>query len=156
MVKLVEFTAHAMRMLAEPAKIGETHVPNAASNQPAPEALVDLDAALLRLGGDDELLRDLIGYFFEDAPPLLDSIQRGLASREATLVERSAHSLKGLAANFTGQRAVRAAMRLEKQAHTGDLSDGQSLAAELEQEVAALRGALALYLNASDEHPPGK
>jgi HPt (histidine-containing phosphotransfer) domain-containing protein len=121
------------------------------SNQPASEPVLDLEAALVRLGGDRELLRDLIGFFFEDSPPLLEQIERGLAAREPSVVERSAHSLKGLSSNFSAARAVQAALRLEKMGHAGNLADGATALTELHREVAALHEALALYVASHHE-----
>lgn len=126
-------------------------MPHAASKPPETDSLLDLDAALVRLGGDRELLRDLIGFFFEDSPPLLEQIQRDLVQRDAHALERSAHSLKGLAANFDASLAVQVALRLEKMGHSGNLTHGPEAATDLEREVAALREALALYLAANDE-----
>jgi two-component system sensor histidine kinase/response regulator len=125
----------------------EPPVPTPASNQPNPEPpLLDLDAALTRLGDDAELLRDLIGFFFEDSPPLLEQLQQAVAERNANVIERAAHSLKGLASNFSGQRAVQAALRLEKMGHSNDLAHSADALATLQNELAALRGALATYL----------
>jgi len=123
-------------------------VPHTASNQPAPEPMLDLDAALVRLGGDRELLRDLIGFFLEDSSPLLEQLQRALAARDASVVERSAHSLKGLAANFSAARAVQAALRLEKMGHSGNLAGGPEAEHDLQREISALTQALSLYLAA--------
>jgi two-component system, sensor histidine kinase and response regulator len=126
----------------------ESPVPAPGSNQPNPDLpLLDLDAALTRLGDDPDLLRDLIGFFFEDSPPLLEQLQQGISERNASLVERAAHSLKGLASNFNGQRAVQAALRLEKMGHSNDLAHSQEALVTLQNELAALREALALYLS---------
>jgi len=130
-------------------------VADAASDQPSREAMFDLNAALARLGGDRELLCDLIGFFFEDSLPLLKQIQQGLAERNANIVERSAHSLKGLAANFSADRAVQAALRLEKMGHSGNLANGPEAATELEREITALREALALHLTADQQNAEG-
>ena len=136
--------------LADQAKPMEPPVPAPASDQPNSELpLLDLNAALTRLGDDAELLRDLIGFFFEDSPPLLEQLQQAVAERNASLVERSAHSLKGLAANFSGQRAVQAALRLEKMGHANDLAHSADALTTLQNELAALRGALATYLASS-------
>jgi HPt (histidine-containing phosphotransfer) domain-containing protein len=92
------------------------------------------------------LLRDLIGFFFEDSPPLLERAERGVAERDASAVERSAHSLKGLAANFDAKSAVQAALRLEKMGHAGNLATAPEAIKELQREIAGLREELALFL----------
>ena len=132
-------------------------MPHAASNQPAPKSPLDLNAALARLGGDHQLLRDLIGFFFEDSPPLLERVERGVTERDAKAVERSAHSLKGLAANFDAKDAVQAALRLEKLGHSGNLATAPEAIKELRQEIASLREELALFLaqeGGAETHAP--
>jgi HPt (histidine-containing phosphotransfer) domain-containing protein len=118
----------------------------ATSNQPSSAPGLNLSAALARLGGDRDLLRDLIEFFFEDSPPLLEQVDRGLSQRDASLVERSAHSLKGLAANFDAISAVQAALRLEKMGHAGDFARAPEAFSELQREIKGLREALSLYL----------
>lgn len=63
-------------------------------------ATYDLNAALERLGGSRELLRDMIGFYLEDYPTLLERIEDAAESGDPITLARSAHSLKGLAANF--------------------------------------------------------
>jgi two-component system, sensor histidine kinase and response regulator len=102
----------------------------------------DYDGALRRLGGDTELLREVAQFFLEDSPGLLDQLRAALAEGDATTAERSAHSLKGLAANFGAQQAVDAALAIESAARDGKLPEAGRLRAGLEQEIAALQGAL--------------
>lgn len=99
--------------------------------------------SLVRLGGNKKLLRQLIGFFQEDAPPLLTRLRSGLDAGNPDEVVRSAHKLKGLVANFDAEAATACAQRIETQAMAGDLSavpaDTDKLASlltQLEQELA--------------------
>jgi HPt (histidine-containing phosphotransfer) domain-containing protein len=106
---------------------------------------IDLDGALNRLGGDEELLHELMGFFLEDAPVLLDQVRGGLRDGNSVLVERGAHSLKGLSANFGADQAVAAAKVVEQMGRDGDLAAAVRAFPDLEQQVRALELALAAH-----------
>ena len=65
-----------------------------------------------RLNGDKELLTALVGFFFEDFPLLLDEIRAAFGSRDWPALQRAAHSLKGLSANFGAAPAVAALAKI--------------------------------------------
>jgi two-component system, sensor histidine kinase and response regulator len=94
--------------------------------------------ALERLGGDKVLFRDLVGFFIEDAPRLLRAIYEGLAMGNAINVQRAAHSLRSLAANFDAEEATCFAASIEQMAARGDLHGVPAAAAQLENEIQAL------------------
>jgi HPt (histidine-containing phosphotransfer) domain-containing protein len=70
--------------------------------------------ALERVGGDEDLLREIAGLFLEDYPSLIRMIQQALAESDAHNLERAAHSLKGSIANFGSDAAYQAALDLEQ------------------------------------------
>lgn len=76
--------------------------------------VIDLQATLDRLGGDADILNELAAYFREDAGQLVDNARQAASANDHREVERSAHSLKGLAANFEARHLVSAAWRLEE------------------------------------------
>jgi two-component system sensor histidine kinase/response regulator len=104
------------------------------------EGIFDFERSLRRLDGDRELYRDLIRFFLEDSPKLLDQLRAGLASHDVKSMCHAAHTLKGLAGNFHAQRAVQAADRVEEQA--ADLHVGSEAVAQLEEEFDLLQQAL--------------
>ncbi|MCC6493735.1 MAG: Hpt domain-containing protein [Pirellulales bacterium] len=110
---------------------------------PGVVAVCDLRAALVRLDGDEELLRMLISVFHEDAPQLLEQLDQGLQTGDLRTVERAAHNLKGLAANFDGQAARDAAFTVEMQARSGSTAGLDQAIAELHARIKRLRQALA-------------
>ncbi len=109
---------------------------------PLPSQVCDLSAALLRLGGDTALLREIAGLFREDAPVFLDRLKAALAAGDAAGVRNAAHSLKGLASNFNGEAAVLAALRLEEMGERGQLTAAAEAVQGLEDEVARLMATL--------------
>ncbi len=108
-------------------------------------SIIDLDAALERLGGDRELLNELMQFFLEDSPGLLDQVRQGIGNGQAEPTERAAHSLKGLAANFGAQEAVRASQAIEQLGRNGDLAQAAAAVPRLEREISALQQALTVY-----------
>ncbi|MEM8865209.1 MAG: response regulator, partial [Planctomycetota bacterium] len=101
-------------------------------------ALIDLDAALARLRGDRNLLRDMIGFYREDAPTLLTAIRENLTSEDYPALERAAHSLKGLAATFDAEVVVTAARKLEVAASKAEVAEMPAKIDSLEKESAKL------------------
>ena len=104
--------------------------------------LFDFDAAMVRLDGNRELFVELIRFFDEDAPELIERIRTGLGTQDAVGVERAAHTLKGLAANFGARQAVEAAETLEIAARGGSLDDARDALPRLEDQFDQLRRAL--------------
>jgi two-component system, sensor histidine kinase and response regulator len=84
-----------------------------------PEPAFDRRVALSRVGGDEELLKEIAEIFLEDYPKVLAEIQAALASGDARRLEQSAHSLKGSAGNFGAKAVVGAASRLEQLGRAG-------------------------------------
>ena len=107
--------------------------------------IADLDAALGRLNGSRQLLLDVIAFFLEDAPALLQEARRGLDNQEAAQVRRASHGLKGLAATFDAQSVVTTAREIELHADRGDLDSLPELLDQLEMEVNRLIGVLNDY-----------
>jgi two-component system sensor histidine kinase/response regulator len=109
------------------------------------ETSLDVAGVMRRLGGDLGLLQEFIRVFDEDAPGLVCAIQRGVAQGDAVAVQRAAHSLRGLAANFGARAAVEAATQLETLAHGGAVSEAASAAQRMADETARLQAALARF-----------
>lgn len=83
---------------------------------------IDYSAALARVGGDADLLRELVGMFLEEYPKLLSQIREGLDRQDAASASSAAHQLKGLLAQFGAEAARQAAYAVEQPARQGDLS----------------------------------
>lgn len=99
---------------------------------------IDRAAALLRLGGDEELLNDMIGFFNEDVPKLLQTARGALDAQELPEVRRAAHSIKGLAANLGATKAEEAARTVETAAASDDLPRVRETMARMEFELELL------------------
>src|ERR1700693_4562712 len=82
--------------------------------------------ALSGVGGDSDLLREVIELFLDDYPQALESIRSAVAAQDATALEHQAHSLKGSVSTFGARRAFEAALALEKQGRSKDLRGGEN------------------------------
>ena len=100
---------------------------------------LDEALALSRVGGDVELLREVVGLFLDDYPQSLEMIRDAVNKGDKSNLERHAHSLKGSVSTFGAQEAFEAAQELERQGRTGDLACAQDGLSRLEQALTALR-----------------
>ena len=104
----------------------------------------DRAMALAGLDGDEDLLREIAGLFFDDAPRLLGEIKGAVAAGDAARAWRAAHSLKGSVGNFGAPAAMRLALDVEQQGRAGNLAamarSLPQLEAELGRVVAEVEG----------------
>jgi HPt (histidine-containing phosphotransfer) domain-containing protein len=110
-----------------------------------PVKAFDADAALERLGGDSELLAELVEAFLQHAPVIADQIRDAAAREDTKALEAAAHSLKGMAANLDAVPATIAAERLELLGHDSDLSGVPEGVADLHSRMEELYQALTAF-----------
>lgn len=102
----------------------------------------DLDEALENIGGDMDLLKEILEIFLDDYPNQMEQIQEGILAGDSKAVEQAAHSLKGSVANFAAGRAREAAYRLEVLGREGNLGEAKEALADLEREIGDLAAAM--------------
>ena len=100
---------------------------------------LDESLALSRVGGDIDLLKEVIELFLDDYPSTFGKIKSAVAASDASALEHQAHTLKGSVSTFGANRAFEAAFALEKQGRSGDLRGAHEGLLELEQALEALR-----------------
>ncbi len=81
---------------------------------------MNLAGALERVEGDRELLDELLRLFADECPKNMAEIRRACETRDAHLLERLAHTIKGSSASLCAEDVSEAASVLEKQARSGD------------------------------------
>jgi len=112
----------------------------------SPKAEVfDLAGTLRRLGGDTNLLSDLVQLYYEDSPGLLERLQAGIEAHRSDEVRHAAHSLRGLAANFGASILTQSLLRLEEAAAEGRMEEASSLLDQVGQDSARLQATLTLH-----------
>ena len=107
--------------------------------------VIDVDAALKRLGGDRNILIELAKMFGEDAPGLIASIEMGIDEARFNDVGRTAHNLRGLAANFGAARLIARLKQLEGAAAQANRDESLALVDTVRAEKRRLDEALAVY-----------
>jgi HPt (histidine-containing phosphotransfer) domain-containing protein len=116
--------------------------------------LLQVNAALHRLGGDVELLDQIILIYLEDAPALLHTARQSLANADAGELRRAAHSLKGMMATLGAPAGVASALRLEQCAASSDLSSASDLIFDCGERVAELTHVLDVYYQSGSTSSP--
>lgn len=105
--------------------------------------IYDYAGSLRRMGNDRELFQEMVVLLRSDAPPLLQTLVRAQIQGDDPIVQRAAHTLKGIAANFGAERAVASAAEVERLAKVHQTSGLVAAVAELEEALCELIAALA-------------
>ena len=106
---------------------------------PATDQVVfDREGLLERLGGDGELLTELLGIFLEECREMLTGVESAVEAGDAHRIERSAHSFKGALLNISADEAAERALQLEQVGRAGELELASSLLEDLQEEVQRL------------------
>lgn len=115
-----------------------------------PPVIFDRATMLRNIGGDHELLEQLIGLFLERYQVMLEDIRTTLASKDQRAIEQAAHLLKGTAGNLCAPEVVLASGQLEALGRLGTLLDAPAIYTQL--EAAVLR--LVRFLEARRQRQP--
>jgi histidine phosphotransfer protein HptB len=97
--------------------------------------IFDRVAVLELLGNDEALFHTLAGMFVEESAQYVEQIAEAAAAGDLAMLEREAHTIKGLLATFADTRGVVSAQRVEEMARDGRTE--AAAVAELQQLVAA-------------------
>jgi CheY-like chemotaxis protein/HPt (histidine-containing phosphotransfer) domain-containing protein len=102
-------------------------------------------AALDWLGGESDILNDLIETFLSEYGGVMEKIRQAIAECDPRKLERGSHLLKGMVVYFGEDSVVDAAQSLEMIGAEKRLAEAPGSMALLESEVARLAGELAAY-----------
>lgn len=120
---------------------GQAQIPSPSepASLPTGDQRVDYRGVLRRLGGNEQLFYDLRRFFLEDLPGVLAKLHAALEEHNSEGVERAAHSLKGLVANFGAREATSLAAELQSLGQQRQLERAPPLFERLAEEVRLLR-----------------
>ncbi|MEK6597305.1 MAG: Hpt domain-containing protein, partial [Gemmatimonadota bacterium] len=75
-----------------------------------------------RIGGDEDLARELGALFVEGLPELIEAVRLAVEQGDFEAMERAAHTLRGAAANVGAEAFQAAAMTIRRLAEAGRLT----------------------------------
>jgi len=104
--------------------------------------IYDHTGSLRRMGDDHQLFQEMVDLLCTDAPQHLQALHSAHESDDQPRVQRAAHTLKGLAANFGAPRAVAAAAEVERLAKLRQSAGMTSAIVELQSALDELITAL--------------
>lgn len=95
-----------------------------------------------RVGGDVELLRDLVTIFCDQYPTLLEKLKEAIEQPSFSEVQKYSHKLRGSALQFSGSVVAELAGLLEQMAQKQSLDGAAGIFSKLQPEVAELAHSL--------------
>jgi HPt (histidine-containing phosphotransfer) domain-containing protein len=114
---------------------------------------LNMDNVLESLGGDPDLLRDVLGILVEELPRHMASLRQAIASGDAEAVEHLAHSIKGELGYLALPEVSRNAAELEAGGREANLANSASLYGRLETGVSEVLPQCAEWLAAYSAAP---
>lgn len=110
------------------------------------DPVLDWDAAVQRMGGRADLLRQMVRLFFLEGGKLLTQLQQSIRAGDTVQLRRVAHALKNSAACFAAHPTEAAAQRLETMGQEDRLEGVERALNELEHAIDQLKLALLAHL----------
>jgi HPt (histidine-containing phosphotransfer) domain-containing protein len=110
---------------------------------------LDMGSVLESLGGDRELLRDVLGMLLEELPRHMASLRQAIASGNADAIEKLAHSINGELSYLSLSEVSRNASDLEASGQDANTALSASLYGRLEARVLELLPQCAEWLATS-------
>jgi HPt (histidine-containing phosphotransfer) domain-containing protein len=108
-------------------------------------SVFDPDEALDRIGGDENLLREMIDIFGRVLNEDLDRLEKSINAGDQESIRRNAHRIKGSIGNFGMNRAFHAAYAIE-QGYSMPHEVVGSLFLNLQTEIYELNKALMKFM----------
>ena len=99
---------------------------------------VDWDAALASVNNDRSLLKLVIDAFLDESKQLLERIPTAIDTRDADLLKRTGHTLKGTMLSLGAAEWSAVARQIEELGATGSTEGADALFIELSQRLPEL------------------
>jgi two-component system, sensor histidine kinase and response regulator len=136
---LKEAIASVLREGDEATTVTDSKAAQATSTSaPASEIVWDKSETLVRLGGDEKLLHEVVEIFLEGVPRHLAGLQQAVVQGNAKAIEEISHTLKGELGYLGMAKISQMARELEQMGHKADLRDAAGVYATLAAELSAV------------------
>jgi HPt (histidine-containing phosphotransfer) domain-containing protein len=112
------------------------------SSESAPTEVLNLKAALERVGGDLQLVRELCEICLANMPNWLNDVRSALASQNAARLRRAAHTIKGAVSSIGAVEAAAAAALVEERGRTASFEGAECDLTNLEHALLRLETTL--------------
>lgn len=110
-------------------------MPNEHTDAVSSEIIVfDKSNLLSRLGGDEELLMEIIETYVDDIPQQIATLKEALANNDATRVRHQGHTIKGASGNIGAFAMQDISAKVELAGKNGNLRDAASYFEQVERE----------------------
>ena len=115
-----------------------------------PSSVDVIDRGLLDklMGGDPDLLRELVRIYRETSPELISDIDSAIAGGDAKKLRDAAHALKGAVSNFAAIPTLQACAALESIGASGNLSEAEAARMELREHLNSFHDKLSTLMAA--------
>jgi len=110
----------------------------ASPTAPDNEAPLDLARALSEFDDDRDFFLEVLDGFLANLVDQRAAIDKGLAAGDASVIEDTAHAIKGGAANLTAESLASSAYDLETLARSGGLAEAGTVLEQLDRQVEQL------------------
>jgi two-component system, sensor histidine kinase and response regulator len=113
-----------------------------------PQVAFDPQQTLRQLGGDQELLAEIIAMFLETTPLQLAEMRQAQADQDGKHLRKATHALKGSLGYFSHEPLRDWVEQLEKEAEGGEFTKTAVTLAQCEKELTKLMSQLKSYRSA--------
>lgn len=112
--------------------------------------IFDPEEVLEQIGGEKELLIEIIKIFIDTYPDDLDALQKAILEKDAEEVRKAAHRMKGSVSNFGKFEAFETAKSMEHKAREKDLSEMVEKYEELVGHLLSLENEVKRYCDENE------
>jgi len=113
-------------------------------HQMAEAFVLDRASILERLGDDEDIYSMMVDMYLDDVGNNCAALVAAFESGDAAVLQREAHTIKGLLATFSDDAGAADAMHLEAQAKQGNIDGLAELVASLQQRLRDVASALSV------------
>lgn len=108
-----------------------------------------LESLMDMLGGEQEILAEIINCYLVESPKIVIAIQTSATNQDAATLNKTAHSLKSSSASVGAMNLSELCLQLELKGKSGNLEGVLELVSQLSHEYAQVEIALQKIIEVS-------